>query len=85
MSKPKKEQIAFARTMSDRQRRTLRVLADYPSYLSASEVADAELYALIQHRLARTQPTNPESSGPWLWFATDTGKVIARKQTNGAL
>jgi hypothetical protein len=85
LSKPKKEQIEFARTMNARQRRTLRVLAEYPSYLSASEVADPELHDLIRHKLARTQPTNPESSGPWLWFATDEGKVIARKQAAGAL
>lgn len=83
MSRPTNEQLRFARTMSARQKATLSVLAEYPCPLSASERGDPELYALVQHRLAQCTSTHPHDHGPFLWFATEAGKTIARQAADG--
>jgi hypothetical protein len=85
LNKPTTEQIAFARTMSKRQRAVLVVLADHPAHLSASEQADQEIFALVRHRLAQCHSTTPDGQGPFAWAATDVGKAIARKQASGDL
>jgi hypothetical protein len=85
MKKPNDEQLTFARSMTRRQRDTLRALAMQPFHLSASERGDPELYALVKHKLAICHSTMPDVIGPFMWGATDAGKVIARKQTAGEL
>ena len=59
VTRPTKDQIEFAKSMSIKQRRVLWALAIYPSgwFMSASERADPELYELFQHR-----PSAPHNS-----------------------
>lgn len=85
MTKPTDDQFEFARSMTRRQRNTLRALAMFPFHLSASERGDPELYALIRHKLAICHSTMPDVVGPFMWGATDEGKAIAKKQTAGEL
>ena len=85
MTKPTKEQLEFARSMSRRQRDTLRALAMFPFHMSASERGDPELYALVKHKLAQCHSTMPDVIGPFMWGATDAGRVVAHKQTSGEI
>lgn len=85
MTRPSTEQIDFVKRLSLRQRRILRALAECPHFMSASEIHDPEVVALFGAKLVRSHPTNPETSGPWLWSATDAGKALSRKIQAGAL
>jgi len=74
MPRLSKDQIAYLRTLSDKQRRVLRVLCDAPFHMSATERSDPELYDLFRHKLVRGSAGHPLVSGLWVWEATDLGK-----------
>lgn len=81
---PTKKQIEFAYFMSERQWRVLQALSDFSFYLSASERADPELYALIRSGLARCHPSVP-TPNLFSWSATPVGRTMLRRRTEGRL
>lgn len=85
MSKLTKEQIEFARRMTMKQWQTLRALAMFPFYLSASERGDPESYALIREKLAQCATPVPDMSALFMWMATDAGKAALKLRDAGKL
>ena len=85
MSRLTKDQIEFAKSMTIKQRRVLRVLSTYPSgwYMSASERADPELYELFKYRLVACHHACAEGGLP-AWGVTQFGKHIVERQAAGA-
>lgn len=85
MTKLTDDQMKFARGMTRRQWDTLRSLAMFPFYLSASERGDAELYALIQNKMAVCQMAMMTESGLPQWSATEAGKTAVDLRDRGRL
>jgi hypothetical protein len=79
------DQLSFAKGLSERQWRTLAVLAQFSSFLSASERADHELYALIRQGLAQCAPLVVGVQGCYQWFATDAGREALRLRKAGRI
>lgn len=78
--RPTKEQIAFAKIMSERQTQVLLTLANSgPFFLSATERGDPELYALIRAKLAQSAVERIGSAELFTWDATAQGKAIASR------
>lgn len=66
--------------MSARQWCVLRMLAMCPFFLSASERADPELYALFRHNLVLSHSTTQEPIGLFQWQATELGRAIVKRE-----
>lgn len=79
------DQLAFARGMTHRQWATLRALADFPFFLSATERADREIYAIIRGGMASCCLPIPGVQALFTWQATDAGKVAVRMRDAGKL
>ena len=71
--------------MTVRQWGVLRSLAMCPFFMSASERADPELYALFTHRLVHSHPTTSTPASLFQWQATTVGQIIMRRRTEGKL
>ncbi|MBR1233147.1 hypothetical protein JQ597_06305 [Bradyrhizobium sp. AUGA SZCCT0177] len=84
MTKLTNDQIAFAKSMTIKQRGVLNSLSMYDCYISASEMADDELKELIRTQLARYY-ARPGIEGRLSWGATDAGRSIAQRIRAGAL
>lgn len=81
------EQTEFARSMTRKQRAVLQALSMYPAgyFLTASERADPELYALIYpYKFAQCGQAVLGGGLP-SWAATDHGLHVVAKQAAGAL
>jgi L-asparaginase II len=85
MTRLTKDQIAFAQSMTIKQRRVLRTLAMWPWYMSASERADPELYELFRNRLVRSSHHAAGAGGFLSWGVTEAGKRIAERMEKGSL
>lgn len=86
MSRLSNTQLQFARSMTLKQRRTLRTLAMYPCwFMSVSERADPELYELIHpHRFVQCSHAVPGGGLP-SWGVTEQGRRIADRLAAGTL
>lgn len=82
-AKPTEKQMAFSETMTERQWRVLHYLWT-PYYLSASERADTELWALVRHGLAYAWPGNADEQSQYMWKATDIGEALAKAHFNAS-
>jgi hypothetical protein len=80
MSTPTKQQIGFARGMSSRQWATLHALSQFSYYLSASERADPEVYALIKNGLAYCHPSVPGDQTLVIWTTTPVGSTLMKRR-----
>lgn len=83
MTKLTSDQIAFARTMTERQWAVLGSLT-IPYHLSASERADPEIWALIRNKLAYTYPGVVGVQALYMWRATDEGEALIKQRWPGA-
>jgi hypothetical protein len=84
VTKPTKDQIEFAKSMTIKQRGVLDSLSMYDCYMSASEIADDELKEIVRHQLARYSAQSG-ADGRLSWGATDAGRAITQRIRQGAL
>ncbi|RTL52130.1 MAG: hypothetical protein EKK40_08085 [Bradyrhizobiaceae bacterium] len=77
MSELTDAQIEFANRMSERQWMVLGSLI-VPYYLSASERADRELWALVEHGLATCYSDRRRRRELYIWHATEVGVALVR-------
>jgi hypothetical protein len=83
-----KDQIAFAKSMSIKQRAVLRTLDNFPFYLSATERADREIDELFRNKLVQCcHYASPEGTPRALpaWSVTQAGKAVVAKLASGLL
>ncbi|QOZ47590.1 hypothetical protein XH89_31955 [Bradyrhizobium sp. CCBAU 53340] len=88
MSKLTAEQIAFAKTMSIKQRSVLRTLDNFPFYLSASERADREIDDLFRNKLVQCCHYDSPAGSPRAlpaWGVTQAGKAVVARLEKGQL
>lgn len=73
--------------MTIKQRSVLQTLAMYHGwYMSASERADPELYALIYpNKFVQCSHAIPNGGGLPSWGVTDLGRTIVTKLNSGAI
>jgi hypothetical protein len=84
VSKLTADQKSFARSLNARQWGTLKSLAMFPFYLSATERGDPDLYALIRRGFAAAGSAAPDAP-LFTWWATDAGKAAVREKERGDL
>jgi len=85
VSRPTNVQIEFAKGMSVRQWGVLRSLAMCPFFMSASERADPEMTSLFTNKLVVSHSTTADPFGLFQWQATEEGRAIVRRRTEGKL
>jgi hypothetical protein len=79
MTTPTNKQIEFATNMNTRQWDVLRSITGVPYFLSASERADPELYALIRNGLASCHSSLPNGPSLLNWTATEAGTTLVKR------
>ncbi len=84
MTKPTKQQVEFAKTMSIKQRHALHGLAMFDCYMSASELGDQDMRDLVGNGMAQYY-VQPGAGGRMSWGATDVGRAISHQIRKGAL
>jgi hypothetical protein len=65
--------------MNTRQWNVLRSITEVPYFLSASERADPELYALILNGLASCRSSVPNGQSLLSWIATGAGTTLVKR------
>jgi len=88
MTKLTKDQIAFAKSMSIKQRAVLRQLDNFPFYLSAIERADRELDELFRNKLVQCCHYGNKEGSPLslpAWEVTEAGKAVVARLAKGAI
>lgn len=83
LTKPTKEQLAFAATMTDRQWGVLGSLC-IPYHLSATERADPEVWALVRNKLAYAYPGVAGVQALYMWRATEVGEALLKARFKSA-
>ncbi len=84
MTKLTKDQLAFAKSMTIKQRRFLRTMETFPAwFMSASERADPDLYDLVRHKFVQCAAvfggTLPS------WGVTEQGRRIVKRLETTAI